>query len=158
MRIRIPLTAPVLLLSLLAGCATAPLGPTSRVMPAPGKPFEVFRHDDAECRQFAAQSVGTSRNEAAADNMAGSMALGTVVGATAGALIGGQRGAGVGAGAGLLAGTAHGSGQSAYAGSDAQQRYNLAYDQCMYAKGNQVLGYGAVPNRGYLMPPPPPYR
>ena len=92
MTIRIPLTAPVVLLALLAGCATTPIGPTSRVMPAPGKPFDVFRYDDAECRQFAAQSAGTSTNEASANNMAGSMALGTVVGATAGALMGGQRG------------------------------------------------------------------
>lgn len=159
MTIRIPLTAPVVLLALLAGCATTPIGPTSRVMPAPGKPFDVFRYDDAECRQFAAQSAGTSTNEASANNMAGSMALGTVVGATAGALMGGQRGAGVGAGAGLLVGTAHGSGQSGYAGRDAQQRYNLAYEQCMYAKGNQVPGYGAPPpGRSYPMPPPPPYR
>lgn len=145
---------PLVLLSVLAGCATRPIGPTAQVMPAPGKPFEVFRQDDAECRQFAAQAAGTSSTDAAANNMAGSMALGTVVGATAGALMGGHRGASVGAAGGLLVGTANGAGQSAYAGQDAQQRYNLAYQQCMYAKGNQVPGYGSPRSRGYAMPPP----
>jgi hypothetical protein len=41
-----------------------------------------------------------------------------------------------------------------------QQRYNIAYAQCMYSRGNQVAGYqaygpplGAYPQGNY--PPPP---
>jgi len=139
----------------LSACTTLPQGPTVQVMPAPGKPFEVFTQEDQQCRAYAASSSGTTSNDASVNNMAGSMALGTVVGAAAGALMGGHQGAGVGAGVGLLAGTAAGSGQSGYAGRDAQYRYNLAYEQCMYAKGNQV------PGRSYMSPstsyPPPRY-
>ena len=41
----------------LGGCATAPLGPTIAVMPAPGMPFEQFQAIDASCRQFAQQQA-----------------------------------------------------------------------------------------------------
>ena len=33
----------------LGGCATAPSGPRVAVMPAPGKPFEVFVEEDKLC-------------------------------------------------------------------------------------------------------------
>lgn len=141
----------LLLVSALAGCATVPTGPTVAVMPAPGKPFEVFTQEDAQCRNFAASSSGANRNETTANNMAGNMALGTVLGAVAGTLIGGNhQGTGVGAGVGLLAGTAVGSSQGGGAGYDVQSRYNIAYQQCMYAKGNQLPGQ----IRGNYAPPP----
>ncbi|WP_199155337.1 glycine zipper family protein [Chromobacterium sp. ASV23] len=143
----------LLLSPLLAACTTLPTGPTVAVMPAPGKPFEVFVQEEQLCRSYAAGSIGVNGNDASAANLAGNMALGTVVGAAAGTLIGGNhQGAGVGAGVGLLAGTAAGSGNGAYAGYDAQMRYNIAYQQCMYAKGNQLPGQH--PAQGY--PPPPP--
>lgn len=134
----------------LAGCASVPTGPTVAVMPAPGKPFEVFQTDDFVCRQYAASAAGTTSNQASANNMAGSMALGTVVGAAAGALAGGHQGAGVGAAGGLVVGTMAGSGEGEYGRYDAQRRYNIAYMQCMYAKGNQVPGYA----RPAAVPPP----
>lgn len=139
----------------LAGCATAPTGPRVAVMPAPGKPFEVFVADDQLCRNYAQQSIGQSRNEAAARNFAGAAAVGTAVGAAAGALSGGgHESAGGGAAAGLVAGSMVGAGQSASATGDAQRRYDIAYEQCMYAKGNQLPGYVA-PQRPYYPPPPP---
>ncbi len=70
---------------LLGGCYTLPLGPTVRVLPPPGKPFEVFQADDATCRQWAAQSTGANPSEAANQNLAGSAALGTLAGAGLGA-------------------------------------------------------------------------
>ena len=33
----------ILILLALSGCATLPTGPSVMVLPAPGKPFEVFR-------------------------------------------------------------------------------------------------------------------
>ncbi|UTH75956.1 YMGG-like glycine zipper-containing protein [Chromobacterium sp. IIBBL 290-4] len=148
----------LMLPALLAACATVPTGPTVAVMPAPGKPFEVFAQEEQQCRAYASASLGTDTNQAAASNMAGSMALGTVVGAAAGALIGGNhQGAGVGAGVGMLAGTAAGSSTSSYAGYDAQTRYNISYQQCMYAKGNQLPSQARpvhMAPRGYYYPPP----
>ena len=47
---------PSVLLVLIAGCASMPDGPRVAVMPAPGKPFEVFVADDRLCRNFATTS------------------------------------------------------------------------------------------------------
>ena len=156
--------------ALLAGCVAVPTGPRVAVMPAPGKPFDLFVLEERECRRYAEQSIGLTRNDVSAQNVVGSAAVGTAVGAAAGALVGGERGAAAGAGVGLLAGTASGSSQAAYAGADAQRRYDVAYQQCMYAKGNQIPGY-AQPYRyrqwapaeapvetPYYYPPPPPRR
>jgi len=138
---------------LLAGCAQPPLGPTVAVMPAANKPFPVFQQEDGYCRQFAqAQTAGTA--EAANNAQVGTAVIGTVLGAGLGAALGGGRGAAVGAGAGALGGTAVGANQAERGAYSAQQRYNIAYSQCMYSYGNQVQG----PARYYVpaYPPPPP--
>ena len=145
-------------LLVFAGCtATGPIGPRVAVMPAPGKPFEVFAAEDRMCRQYAEQSLGLTPEEAASRSFAGSAAAGTAIGAVGGELIGGNRqGASVGAGMGLLAGSAAGSNQAAYASRDAQQRYDIAYEQCMYAKGNQIPSSAPYQPRVIYYPPPPP--
>jgi uncharacterized protein YcfJ len=159
------------LLGAVAGCATQPVGPSVAVMPAPGKPFEVFQAEDNACRQFAQNSVGKNANEAAAESELKSAAVGTAIGAAAGALIGGQQGSGQGAGVGLLAGTSMGANEAHYSAREVQRRYDIAYEQCMYAKGNQLPNgaqyqpravqqpvYSAPPPSpsGYSAPPPPP--
>jgi len=138
----------------LAGCATAPTGPRVAVMPAPGKPFEQFAVDDQICRNYAAQSIGQTRNDAAAQNFAGAAVLGTAIGAAAGAMSGGHNSTGGGAAAGLVTGSMVGAGQSANASRDSQRLYDIAYEQCMYAKGNQIPGYVA-PRQIYYPPPAP---
>lgn len=156
-------------LLIIAGCATPrPMGPRVTVMPAPGKPFEVFAAEEQQCRQYANQSLGLTPDEAASRSFAGSAVAGTAIGTAAGALLGGREGAAAGAGVGLLAGSAAGSNQAAYSSRDAQWRYDNAYKQCMYSKGNQVPGYQyqqqvtpPPPNTGYgqtapNFPPPPP--
>lgn len=147
----------------LAGCATAPMGPRVAVMPAPGKPFDQFVVEERSCRQYAEQSVGAP-NDAAAQNFAGAAVAGTVIGAAAGAAAGGHEGAGTGAAVGLVTGSAVGARQGAYASRDAQRRYDIAYEQCMYAKGNQLPGYPyrqlapEYRNAPAPYPPPPPGR
>lgn len=158
-------------LSSLGGCVTAPTGPSVAVMPAPGAPFSRFRADDYECRAYAAQSIGVSTNDAGAQNLAGSALVGSALGAVAGAALGGHSGAATGAGVGLITGTVYGTGLASEAQYGAQRRYDIAYEQCMYAKGNQLptassyyrpntvvvapSGYGnAYPPSAY--PPPPP--
>jgi hypothetical protein len=149
------------LLVALGGCATQPLGPSVAVMPAPGKPFEVFQAEDNACRQYAQNSVGTNANDAAAESELKSAAVGTAIGAAAGALMGGQQGSGQGAGVGLLAGASMGTGAARHSAGAVQRRYDIAYEQCMYAKGNQLPG-GAqyrpreAPQPAYNAPPPPP--
>ncbi len=93
----------LLALVALSACATVPTGPSIRVMPGPGKPFEVFQSDDAACRQWASQRTRPESFEYE---------------------------------------------------SAVQRRYDNAYMQCMYSKGNQVPGV----TRTYTgaVPPPPP--
>ncbi len=147
----------LLALVVLSGCATIPTGPSVMVWPAPGKPFEVFQSDDAVCRQWASQQVGGQPGESANKTLASGAAVGTLLGAGLGAAIGaatGQFGAGLGIGAasGALVGTAAGAGPSSETQWALQRRYDNAYSQCMYSKGNQVPG--AAP-RGIVPPPPP---
>ena len=143
------LALPVLLVS---GCVTVPTGPDIVVMPGPYKPFEVFVNDEAICRQYASAEIGVTPSQAQAGQVAGTAVAGAAVGAAAGALIGGGRGAGAGAGVGLVAGTLVGAVSANQTGYSLQQRYDIAYSQCMYSKGNQVPGYGY----SAATPPPPP--
>ena len=58
---------------------------------------------------------------------------------------------------GLLFGSAAGSNAAGYSYYESQRRYDQAYVQCMYARGNQVpvrAGYRGPPAR---MAPPPGY-
>lgn len=146
-------------LGTLAGCAaTMPNGPSVAVMPAPGKPFDLFVAEERECRQFAQQSIGVSVNQAATDTEVKNIAAGTAIGAVAGAIGGGHEGASTGAAVGLLSGAAIGSGEARYSGHEAQRRYDIAYEQCMYAKGNPLpQGYSYQPRIIYSQPPAPPY-
>ena len=129
---------------LLGACATLPSGPSVMVLPGAQKTFEQFHADDAVCQVYAQQAVGgQTPSQTAMDSGTASAVVGTALGAAAGALIGAAAGepaggAAIGAGSGLLLGSATGSGAyetSAYA---LQNRYDITYVQCMYAKGNQV--------------------
>ena len=156
--------AGALVILLAAGCVTVPSGPSVAVMPGSGKTFEQFQSDDAACRQWAQQQSGDAATSAHQSTAAGAV-IGTVIGAGLGAAIGaaaGNPGAGaaIGAGGGLLGGTAVGANAGAYSAATVQGRYDAAYQQCMYAKGNQIPGQRApvtaYPARGVAPPPPPP--
>jgi hypothetical protein len=141
---------PVLLLS---ACASEPMGPTVGVMPAPGKPFDVFQTDQAVCKNYASGEVAGGA-QSANNRQVGTAVVGTLLGAGLGAAIGGGSGAAIGAGAGALGGTTLGAGAAEGAQAGIQQRYDLAYSQCMYSRGNQVPGYQPAV---YAPPPPPGY-
>lgn len=156
-------------LVVLAGCTAVPNGPSVAVMPTPGKPFDVFVAEDNQCRQFAQQSIGKTASEAGTDSAVKSIAAGTALGAAAGVLSGGGHGgAGSGAGVGMLTGAMVGSNEARYSERESQRRYDIAYEQCMYAKGNQIpqssmyqpqINYSqpsAPPPLSYNPPPPPP--
>jgi hypothetical protein len=143
----------------LAGCASLPTGPSVMVLPGTGKPFEQFQNDDAVCRQFASQSVGGEPGNRATQSTVSGAAIGTALGAAAGAVLGAAAGspgtgAAIGAGTGLIGGTAVGASAGYSGAGEAQRRYDVAYQQCMYAKGNQIPG--AAPRRARYAPPPPP--
>jgi hypothetical protein len=160
-RTRAIVAAPLALL--LGACATVPTGPSVMVLPGSAKSFEEFQADDGACRQWAHQQTGTTTGKAANSQTVTGAAVGTAVGAAAGAALGAAAGnpavgAAAGAGVGLLGGTAVGAGHAEGAYRSVQQRYNMAYMQCMYAKGNQIpVARGSVvPGYSSHTPPPPP--
>lgn len=143
---------------LLGGCATLPQGPTVAVMPGPGKPFDRFRYDDMVCRQYARAQVGGNPNEIAQQQVISGAVVGGALGALGGILLGGGEDGGdmarSMAGAGVVMGSAVGASAAQQSLATLQGRYNVAYMQCMYAKGNAVPGY---PPPHYTPPPPPSY-
>jgi hypothetical protein len=153
------LAAPLALL--LGACATIPTGPSMMVLPGSGRSFEQFQGDDALCRQWAMQQTGITAQKAAGDSMVTSAAVGTLIGAAAGAAIGAvagnpAMGAAAGAGVGLLGGTAAGAGYGDTSAHAVQRRYDVAFMQCMYAKGHQIpVSRGAVPYSSTRPTPPP---
>ena len=163
LRVGLPVALVVALLA--TGCASVPTGPSVMVLPGTGKSFEAFQVDDAVCRQWAAEQTGTSPGKAGTQSTVGGAAIGTVVGAAAGAALGAAAGnpaigAAAGAGVGLLGGTAVGASRADAYGGSVQRRYDMAYSQCMYAKGTQVpMARGAriqQPAAAPAGPPPPP--
>lgn len=137
---------------LVAGCVSEPMGPTVQVMPGPNKPFQVFEQDQMVCKQYASQQVAGGAQQANNQQVLTGV-VGTALGAGVGAAVGGGRGAAVGAAAGATGGTMVGAGQAQQAQMSLQQRYDIAYSQCMYAHGNQVPGFAP----SYAPPPPPPH-
>jgi hypothetical protein len=151
---------PLAAIPLMSACATLPSGPSVMVLPGNQKTFEQFREDGAVCQQYAQEAVGQATpGQVAANSATQSAVAGTALGAAVGALIGAASGhagsgAAIGAGSGLLLGSAAGSGATWTSANAIQERYDNAYVQCMYAKGNRVpvpAGYG-----GLSSPYPPP--
>lgn len=155
---------------MLGACVSLPTGPSVMTLPGSGKSFEQFRYDDYECRRYAYEQVGgvTPRQSAQASGVE-SAAIGVGLGAAAGAAIAGGGGAAIGAGTGLLAGGLAGTGTASTSAYVNQQRYDMGYIQCMYAKGHRVpvsgrisggppahTGSGTVPAPSNFTPPPPP--
>lgn len=146
---------------LASACVTVPpSGPSVTVLPGSGKSFDQFRYDDHDCRQYASSQIGGATPEqASVDSGVRSAVIGTAVGTVAGALVGGRDGAAVGAGTGLLFGSAVGAGAADASSRTLQQRYDMGYQQCMYAKGHQVPVAGRYSPRtahSPSAPPPPP--
>lgn len=149
-------------LLLLGGCVSMPSGPSVMVLPGSEKNFDQFRADDMECRQFASSQVGGSTPDSAAESSGlKSAAVGAAVGAAAGAIIGGHRSAAAGAGTGLIIGGAAGAGAASGSQRTLQQRYDIGYTQCMYAKGHKIPSAARYENTrrpvsSYTQSPPPP--
>lgn len=149
---------------LVTACATLPPGPSVMVLPGTLKTFDEFQTDDAVCRQWAALQTGTTRKQAAGESAVSGATIGTVLGAALGAAFGAAAGnpgigAAVGAGTGLLGGTLGGADNAESAAYEVQHRYDMAYMQCMYSKGNQIpVARGSLPAYSAQTPaaPPPP--
>jgi hypothetical protein len=111
----------------LCGCASPAIGPTIAVMPAPTKSFEVFRLDQRQCMEHA-----TAQGDMVQAGMVqGGMAQEDMV----------------------EGGAANGANPARQARVSSQERYDIAYAQCMSSRGNRVPGFAPADPR-----PPPPAR
>jgi len=145
-------------LAFLAGCAMDPRGPSVSAFPPPYKPFEVFEQEEYDCEDYAHSQVAGGA-ESANSRALGTAAIGTALGLALGAATGDGNAASFGAAGGAAVGSTIGANQSERANFSLQRRYDIAYAQCMYAKGNQVPGFGrrrALPPPPDGPPPPPP--
>jgi hypothetical protein len=122
---------------LLSGCATSPMGPTALVMPASGKPFDVFVQEQAMCKQFAGGEVEGGATMSNLKQL-GTMVVSTALGGGLGAAVRGRRGAEIGGAVGAIGGSAMAGHGSARDQNSLQGRYDMAYTQCMYSRGNQI--------------------
>jgi len=134
-------------MALLAGCATYPSGPSVRVFPTPGKPYDLFLAEDSYCRRAADRQLGIPPQQVAEQNTATGAIVGTAIGTGLGAALGaasGNAGAGavIGGVSGLLIGSSAGADAGRIEGREAQRRYDTVYLQCMYSQGNQVYNTG----------------
>jgi hypothetical protein len=152
----------------VGGCAVTPSAPSVMVLPGTQKAPAQFQTDSQACQQQAQAQVAPSV-EAANNQAAASAVVATAIGAAFGALVGyyggygyggyghyAQQAAAWGAGTGLLYGGAIGGAGSQAANPGLQQRYDVAYMQCMYARGNQIPGQPSTRQRAPAPPPPPP--
>lgn len=131
------------LAAMVSGCAAPPLGPLVPVVPGPGKDLAQFQDDDLACRSYAQASVA-GQAEAANSRAVGGTVLSAALGAGLGAIVGGGRGAAFGAATGVGLGTGLNAGASAGEQYGIQYRFDAAYAQCMYSRGDQVPGFPPV--------------
>ena len=138
--------AAVLALIGLSACATAPMSPSLVTLPGTGRSFDQFRADDYNCRLYGEVQIGLRTAQSAA---AAAMTVGTASGAPGGmsssAFVGGGQVAAGAVQAGPPPGVIPSSNLPAGTSYAAQQRYDNAYVQCMYASGNRVPVYDSGP-------------
>jgi hypothetical protein len=123
-------------LALLAGCDTMPEGPTVSAFQGADRNLDEFRTDDTDCKQFSQAQVGGAASASAGRaNVVPSEMRGTAVCRAMGAVVGGRGSAASGSMAGSLI---DGLEAAQFAGNGLQRRYNCAYVQCMYMKGDKI--------------------
>jgi hypothetical protein len=149
MRIRTAALTALSTVVLLAGCATQPMGPSIPVMPAQGKSMDQFQADENYCEDYA-DGRASGKVKQANDQELKNGIVGAALGAGIGALAGNTKGALIGGGIGAVLGSSSGAG---YDQHRVQRAYDIAYGQCMTARGNDV---GGRHHRRWRDAPPPP--
>jgi hypothetical protein len=122
----------------LASCAQPPIMPTAGVTPGPGKTDAAFAADASACKQTASVSIAGQVD--AANRQA---TTGAVTGAAINLLSGGLSNVGSNFKDTASSAAADGLQKSQDSQGNIQSVYDAAYNQCMYAKGNNVPGMEA---------------
>ncbi len=136
MRRRLWVAAAVQLI-VLAGCVPQTMAPTVVVTPGPSKSSADFATDLTGCSAQANQQMAPAV-QAANNQIVGNALLGAAFGSSTSAAAGASNNA---AGAtGAATGVAAGAAAAQTAQVTLRQQFNVAYSQCMYAKGDIVPG------------------
>lgn len=120
------------------GCAELPIRPNLPVYVQHGQTLAQYQQDAAACRQFAAETIGTSDPRAVVRSAALAGLTAALVGAVLGAIVGGPLAGGIGAAVGAGAGGAFGGTRAKRAADLLQHRYDTAYGVCMDHAGHRV--------------------
>jgi hypothetical protein len=136
MRRRLSIAAAAQLI-VLAGCVPQTMAPTVVVTPGPSKSAADFGADHTACAAQANERMAPVI-QAANNQIVGNALLGAAFGGGSTAAAGGSNSA-VGATAAAGA-TIAGAANAQTAQATLQQQFNVAYSQCMYAKGDIVPG------------------
>lgn len=131
--------AAMAVVTLLSGCAREPLAPMVAVTPPEKKSAEAFQEDQAVCQAYANQQTADFAEHPPL-TVAFIMA-GLILAPGLGWAWAGERGVIGGGAVGLGGGAWLGESEEERARANAQQRYDLSYQQCMYVEGNQVAGF-----------------
>jgi hypothetical protein len=123
----------------LAGCVPALMAPTVVVTPGPGKLPAEFAADQTGCATQANQQLAPAV-QAANNQIVGNALLGAAFGAGSSA---GSSNSAVAGNASAGAATT-GAATALPAQATLQQQFNVAYSECMYAKGDIVPGMTPV--------------
>jgi hypothetical protein len=99
----------------LSGCAQAPGGPTVQAVPGPNKSLADFQQDNGYCRTFASSQISDAQNQA------NQQVVSSVV-------------------VGAFTGNAAPVPSPSETAVTLQQRYDAAFVQCMFAKGESIPG------------------
>jgi hypothetical protein len=128
-------------LALLAGCAQQPIGPTAGVTPGPGKTDAVFQADMNACKQTASTAIAGQVDAANRSAMTG-----VLTSAAAGVLSNGVANAATSATGDTASQAAAGGIQNSQASQgNIQAVYDTAFNNCMYARGENVPGMAPQP-------------
>jgi uncharacterized protein YcfJ len=146
--------AALALLFAVGACAIEPYGSSYAAMPSPYKPPEVFSSDEGACSAYARQVVAGHADTANQQAILTTL-LGAAIGAGIGEAVGGGREVTAGAVGGAITGGMIGAANSTNASYALQHQYDVAYQQCMYNRGNQVPVARArfAPSYGSSYPP-----
>ncbi len=137
----------------LAGCVPAVMAPSVAATPGPGKMPTDLASDTTACAAQANQQMAPAI-QAANNQVAGTVLLNAVIGG-GGSAAAGASNSEVAANS-VANGATAGAANAQAAAATLQQQYDVAYSQCMYARGDNVPPYYMQPV--YYAEPEPTYR
>jgi hypothetical protein len=117
----------------------APTGPSVQALPGPRKSFAEFQQDNSLCMASAQRAIGDAQSQLNQQQAAATLAT-VGVAVLSNAFVNGGQGTGQAIGGALPQAVADGANAASANAGTLQQRYDVAFGQCMLARNNVVPG------------------